>query len=111
MVSSVQCSGDEKELFGGARLLRLGGHFPGSAVLHWSAGAGGKGVLCTGQTLATTFLGHWHGMAWHGMRCIQQADPLVQVLTSETQRCMGYCGRNTLVYVSKGLLSKGLSGS
>lgn len=52
MVSCVLCSGDEKELFGGARLLRLGGHFPGSAVLHWSAGAGGKGVLCTGQALA-----------------------------------------------------------
>ena len=42
-------SGDEKELFGGARLLRLGGHFPGSAVLHWSGGAGGKGILCTGD--------------------------------------------------------------
>lgn len=41
-------SGDEKELFGGTRLLRLGGHFPGSAVLHWSNGAAGKGVLCTG---------------------------------------------------------------
>ena len=41
--------GDEKELFGGARLLRLGGHFPGSAVLHWSGGAGGKGILCTGD--------------------------------------------------------------
>ena len=41
--------GNDKELFGGARLLRLGGHFPSSAVLHWSAGAAGKGVLCTGK--------------------------------------------------------------
>jgi len=41
--------GNEKELFGGARLLRLGGHFPSSAVLHWSAGAAGRGVLCTGE--------------------------------------------------------------
>ena len=55
---AVLCSGDEKELFGGARLLRLGGHFPGSAVLHWSAGAGGKGVLCTGQPLANISHGH-----------------------------------------------------
>lgn len=47
----VSCAmlGNEKELFGGARLLRLGGHFPSSAVLHWSAGAAGKGVLCTGK--------------------------------------------------------------
>ena len=57
MVSCVLCSGDEKELFGGARLLRLGGHFPGSAVLHWSAGAGGKGVLCTGQTTCHCLFG------------------------------------------------------
>ena len=42
---------DEKELFGGARLMRLGGHFPGSAVLHWSKGADGKGILCTGVAL------------------------------------------------------------
>ena len=27
--------GDRMDLFGAATLLRLGGHFPGSAVLHW----------------------------------------------------------------------------
>ena len=31
--SVLLCAGDEKELFGGARLLRLGGHLSGSAVL------------------------------------------------------------------------------
>ena len=36
------------ELFGGATLLRLGGHFPGSAVLHWAPGANGRGLLCSG---------------------------------------------------------------
>ncbi len=41
-------AGDRMELFGGATLLRLGGHFPGSACLHWRPGCGGRGILCTG---------------------------------------------------------------
>jgi glyoxylase-like metal-dependent hydrolase (beta-lactamase superfamily II) len=32
-------------------LVRCGGHFPGSCVLHWPAGAEGRGVLLTGDTI------------------------------------------------------------
>lgn len=32
-------------------LRRCGGHFDGSSVLHWAAGAGGKGALFTGDTI------------------------------------------------------------
>jgi hypothetical protein len=35
----------------GVTLLQLGGHFPGSAVAHWAAGAGGNGVLLGGDTI------------------------------------------------------------
>ena len=42
---------DEAEPVPGVRLLRCGGHFPGSAVAHWPAGADGRGVLLTGDTL------------------------------------------------------------
>jgi hypothetical protein len=35
----------------GVTLLQLGGHFPGSAVAHWAAGAGGRGVLLGGDTI------------------------------------------------------------
>lgn len=31
--------------------IRCGGHFPGSSVLHWKAGAGGQGALFTGDTI------------------------------------------------------------
>lgn len=31
-------------------LIRRGGHFPGSSVLHWAQGAEGQGVLLTGNT-------------------------------------------------------------
>ena len=32
-------------------LIRCGGHFPGSCVVHWPAGAEGRGVLLTGDTI------------------------------------------------------------
>lgn len=35
----------------GVTLVRCGGHFEGSAVLHWAAGAGGRGALMTGDTI------------------------------------------------------------
>ncbi len=42
---------DQQELAEGITLIRCGGHFPGSAVLHWAQGAAGAGVLLTGDTL------------------------------------------------------------
>ncbi len=33
-------------------VLRLGGHFEGSTVLHWPGGDGGRGALLTGDTIA-----------------------------------------------------------
>jgi glyoxylase-like metal-dependent hydrolase (beta-lactamase superfamily II) len=35
----------------GVTLIHCGGHFPGSAVLHWAAGAGGLGALLVGDTI------------------------------------------------------------
>ncbi|BCW70976.1 MBL fold metallo-hydrolase [Arthrobacter sp. NicSoilB8] len=35
----------------GLRLHQTGGHFPGSAVVHWSAGADSRGVLLTGDSV------------------------------------------------------------
>ncbi len=32
-------------------LIRCGGHFSGAAVLHWAAGAGGRGALLSGDTI------------------------------------------------------------
>ncbi|GAA2235663.1 hydrolase [Herbiconiux moechotypicola] len=42
---------DEQQVLPGVRLIGCGGHFPGSAVAHWAAGAEGKGVLLTGDTV------------------------------------------------------------
>lgn len=38
----------------GVTLVQCGGHFPGSAVVHWAAGAGGRGALLAGDTVMVT---------------------------------------------------------
>lgn len=43
--------GDDVEPVAGVSLVRCGGHFEGSAVLHWPGGAEGRGVLLTGDTI------------------------------------------------------------
>lgn len=43
--------GDTHSLGEGMTLVRCGGHFEGSTVLHWAAGAEGRGVLLTGDTI------------------------------------------------------------
>src|SRR5439155_17086709 len=40
-------SGDLLKLAGDISVVRLGVHFPGSTVLHWTSGAGGRSVLLT----------------------------------------------------------------
>lgn len=44
-------SGETKSLWSGMTLIRGGGHFEGGTVLHWPAGAGGKGALLSGDIL------------------------------------------------------------
>ena len=39
------------EVAPGLTLHQVGGHFPGSAVVHWAAGAGGRGVLLVSDTI------------------------------------------------------------
>jgi hypothetical protein len=41
--------GDTKELLPGLTLICAGGHYPGGTVLHWAAGADGKGALLSGD--------------------------------------------------------------
>lgn len=40
-------------------LVRLGGHFSGSTVLHWQSGADGKGALLTGDTIQVVADRNW----------------------------------------------------
>ena len=46
--------GDTLKLWDGVTLVRCGGHFPGGTVLHWAGGAGGRGIVCSGDILSVT---------------------------------------------------------
>jgi hypothetical protein len=43
--------GETQPLVDGITIIRCGGHFAGSAALHWAAGAAGRGALLTGDTI------------------------------------------------------------
>jgi glyoxylase-like metal-dependent hydrolase (beta-lactamase superfamily II) len=43
--------GAAREIMPGVTVVRCGGHFPGSSVLHWAGGARGRGALFTGDTI------------------------------------------------------------
>jgi len=51
--------GDTLPLWDGVTLIRCGGHFPGGTVLHWAQGAGGRGVVCSGDILSVTTDRKW----------------------------------------------------
>jgi glyoxylase-like metal-dependent hydrolase (beta-lactamase superfamily II) len=51
--------GDSHELEPGVTLLRLGGHFAGGTVLHWSAGQNGRGALLSGDVVQVVADRRW----------------------------------------------------
>jgi hypothetical protein len=44
-------SGETRDLWDGLTLIRAGGHFDGGSLVHWPAGAGGRGALLTGDVI------------------------------------------------------------
>ncbi len=61
---AIEYYADEAEPVPGLRLVRCGGHFPGSAVLHWPAGAEGRGALLTGDTITVVQDRDWVSIMW-----------------------------------------------
>lgn len=48
---AVQAWSGEREIAPGLTLSQPGGHFPGNTVAHWAAGAQGRGVLLSSDTI------------------------------------------------------------
>ena len=61
-----------QEVLPGLTLVQCGGHFAGSAVLHWAEGAGGRGVILTGDTIRVN--ADWHTVSF--MRSFPNLIPL-----------------------------------
>ena len=57
--SIVLWEGERNELTEGLTLIHAGGHFAGGQMLHWSAGAGGKGVLLPGDIIQVVHDRRW----------------------------------------------------
>ncbi len=55
---------DRAEPVPGLTLARIGGHFDGAAVLHWPAGAEGRGALLTGDTITVVQDREWVSFMW-----------------------------------------------
>jgi hypothetical protein len=51
--------GESNEILPGITVVRCGGHFPGSSVLHWAAGAEGRGALFTADTIRVVSDRRW----------------------------------------------------
>ena len=52
-------SGETKSLWDGMTLIRGGGHFEGGTVLHWPAGADGRGALLSGDIIGVAQDRRW----------------------------------------------------
>lgn len=52
--ATVQTWSGSYQVGPGVTLVQCGGHFPGSAVVHWAAGAGARGALLAGDTVMVT---------------------------------------------------------
>lgn len=55
---------DSVEVTPDIRLVRCGGHFPGSAVAHWTGGSDGAGVLMTGDSVSVVPDREWVSFMW-----------------------------------------------
>jgi glyoxylase-like metal-dependent hydrolase (beta-lactamase superfamily II) len=51
---AVRAWSESHDVLPGVTLVQCGGHFPGSAVVHWAAGAEGRGALFVGDTIFIT---------------------------------------------------------
>ena len=70
--------GDSAEILPGITLINTGGHFPGSTVLHWAAGAKGHGALLTGDSITVVQDRRWVSFMYSFPNLIPLADAQVR---------------------------------
>jgi glyoxylase-like metal-dependent hydrolase (beta-lactamase superfamily II) len=70
--------GETQPLHDGITLVRCGGHFEGSTILHWSAGADGKGAVLTGDTIYVVQDRRWVSFMYSYPNLIPQSPSSVK---------------------------------
>jgi glyoxylase-like metal-dependent hydrolase (beta-lactamase superfamily II) len=70
--------GEAREIMPGITLVNTGGHFAGSTVLHWAAGAKGRGALLTGDSITVVSDRRWMSFMYSYPNLIPLADAEVR---------------------------------
>lgn len=70
--------GETHQVLPGLTLIRCGGHFPGSAVVHWSLGADGRGALFTSDTMTVVPDRHWLSFMFSYPNLIPLSPPIIR---------------------------------
>jgi len=70
----------------GLTVARIGGHFDGAAVLHWPAGADGRGALLTGDTITVVPDRDWVSFMWSYPNLIPLDEPTVAEIARRVAR-------------------------
>ena len=84
--SRVELWDDEVAPVSGVTVARIGGHFDGAAVLHWPAGAGGRGALLTGDTITVVQDRDWVSFMWSYPNLIPLDAATVEHIASQVER-------------------------
>lgn len=82
----VELWDDEVTPVPGVTVARIGGHFDGAAVLHWPAGAGGRGALLTGDTITVVQDRDWVSFMWSYPNLIPLDAATVEHIASQVDR-------------------------
>ncbi|KSU84333.1 Metallo-beta-lactamase superfamily protein [Fictibacillus enclensis] len=78
-------SGETLELSDGLTLYRLGGHYKGGAIVHWSQGNEGKGVLLTGDIIQVAADRNWVSFMYSYPNLIPLPASTVERMASTAQ--------------------------
>ncbi|MFC4768438.1 MBL fold metallo-hydrolase [Effusibacillus consociatus] len=79
--------GDTLSLTEEVTLIRLGGHFRGSSVLHWKQGAEGRGALLTGDTIYVVADRSWVSFMYSYPNLIPLPAPEVRRIRDTVANC------------------------
>ncbi|HEY7047582.1 MAG TPA: MBL fold metallo-hydrolase [Jatrophihabitantaceae bacterium] len=82
----IELFDDEVEPVPGLTLARIGGHFDGAAVLHWPAGAEGRGALLTGDTITVVQDREWVSFMWSYPNLIPLDEATVLDIAGRVER-------------------------
>jgi hypothetical protein len=97
----VLWSGETYQLGPGLTLVRCGGHFEGGAVLHWAAGAEGRGALLAGDIVQVVADRRWVSFMYSYPNLIPLPGPAIERIVSalepfDFERVYGAFGRHVL---------------